>query len=116
MPSRASSSVLTRRSLRSGVSPRTCRVDCPMKSELCLARKRAPAFRSGRSVPAPPVATSLPRVDDAVELEVHRVGVAPGAAPREAPLLEGRDHLPVDLSRRPALVLGDVEVERQPES
>src|SRR3954454_3397660 len=55
------------------------------------------------------------RGDQPVHLEVHGVGVVPGAAPGEAPLLEDGHHLAVDLADGSALVLRDVDVEGQSE-
>ena len=48
--------------------------------------------------------------DQARELEVHGVGVAPVAAPGEAPSLEDVHHGPVHLADGPALVARHVEV------
>src|SRR5918995_4911900 len=52
---------------------------------------------------------------DLLELEVHRVGVAPVAAPGEAPVLEDRDHLRVHLTDGAALVLPGVDVDGESE-
>ena len=65
------------------------------------ARHDFPAERRERSA----------RSDDPGHLEVHRVGVAPVAAPGEAPLLEDGDHDAVHLTDRPAQVARHVEVQ-----
>src|SRR3954471_3630938 len=67
--------------------------------------------RIGTRLEGGPASALGTRFHEPFQLEVHRVGVVPGAAPGEAPSVEDRDDPAVHLADGAALVVGHVEVD-----